>query len=193
MSTNPNVPVWLQDSDDDALKYVESAASPPTSTTIPSETDAPPSPNVDRSGRSCCRYTHYIISIIFFALFVASAVFKKGDSGGISIVWTIFYVMHAVTVGACLIFLSCCKVPCVKKPLVMLVSSMTVWSITMVVFSALEVSKTLSGGPANGGGNQNWTNKQEKAYQLGGAVLGLVSALYYILLCWLSGKGDNKE
>jgi hypothetical protein len=198
-TTNSNLPEWLQDNNKD----VESNPTPASSgalemespeTTTPAATNETHSSSTPtRSAGRCLRWTNIAVSLFFFVIFVASAIFKKGDGGGSAILWLLFYIMHAVTAGTCLLLQSCCRKPCVERPVMFLAVSMVVWSIIMVAMSGKQLADTPAGGPDAGGDNNNWSNRQEKAYELAGASLGLASGLYHVLIYKCCKKNDNKE
>lgn len=197
--SNPNVPEWLKDTNtnNDASKDVESNA--PTSTpTLSSVEMATPAdaaaaaPSESACGR-CLKLMSCGISLCFFAIFVASATFQGNDTGNSAIVWTIFYALHAVVAGACMV-LQCCNVlPCVEKPVLSLASSMLIWSIIMVVTTSIKLSDAESGGADQGGDSANWNDKEEKAYEVAGAALGLASGLYHVLVRKFCVKRETRD
>lgn len=189
--SNPNVPEWTNTTSD-ASKDVEfnAPASNPTIMssveldtidTTPAGAVASTAPS-ERTGGRCLKWMNSGISLFFFAIFVASAIFKTNDAGGVSVLWTLFYSLQAIVAGACLVLQCCLKLPCVRKPVLGLAVSMLVWSIIMVIITSINLADAPGGGPSEGGDNNDWTNREEKAYELAGAALGLASALYHVLV-----------
>jgi hypothetical protein len=187
-TTNPNLPEWLQDNNKDVESNPTPASSgalemeSPETTTASAASTPTNSGNTARGGSRCLQWANIAVSLFFFVIFGASAIFKKGDGGGSAVLWLLFYIMHAVTAGACVLLVRCCPVPCVERPIMGLAIFMVVWSIFMVAMSAKQLADTPAGGADAGGDNNNWSNRQEKAYELAGASLGLASGLYHVLV-----------
>jgi hypothetical protein len=56
---------------------------------------------------------------------------------------------------------------------------MIVWSVVYIVIDALDFKDTPKGGSKEGGDNDNQTRRQELGYDLGGASLVCLSAIYH--------------
>ena len=85
--------------------------------------------------------------------------------------------------------------PRIDKPLTALGFAMLVFSLGMVTASAVKLSKADASDAGEDAAKFN--DKEEKAYEVAGAALGLVSAIYHIAVwkfcCQSAKKGNHDE
>jgi hypothetical protein len=75
-----------------------------------------------------------------------------------------------------------------------LTAAVAIWSIVYIVISSLKLKDTPKGGDTTGtGDNANQTLRQEYAYELAGASIGLVSSLYHACMAKYCANKNNKE
>jgi hypothetical protein len=132
-----------------------------------------------------------IVSILFFGVFVYSATTQDNDADGWQ--WTIFYSLNAALVAAFVVYYVCCFP---LKVLYLLATAMGVWSIVYIVIAALKFKDAPKGGPDAGtGDNDNMTEREEIGFEMGGAALGLLSALYHVCIakCCINKEGKKPE
>jgi hypothetical protein len=120
-------------------------------------------------------------SVFFVALFAISASFQGNDASA-SLLWMLFYALHAVAAALFLVFACCVGLPCLDRPMVGLGAAMAVWSVVLVTVSAIRLAGAAAGGPRAGGDASAFTDREEKALEVAGAALGLVSALYHTIV-----------
>jgi hypothetical protein len=130
-----------------------------------------------------CNYICMAISAFLFILFVASSVVQDNDTGGSAIVYLLFYALHAIVAGLYLLSTCLCTQRCAKGVIALGVG-MFVWSVVFVIISSVQVSKLT---PADdiveeGGDNPHATKKEEIAYEIAGAALGMCSTMYHIFM-----------
>jgi Transmembrane family 220, helix len=134
-----------------------------------------PSPSLSRS-------MHGIligVGLFFFAIFLMSAIFQYNDQG--IMVWLIFYYALAVLalVGValhCGLFVS--NREFIKKGLYGACLALLVYSVVLTIISALAVAKA---DPEDKGEDaENFNDKEEKGFELGGAMLGMVSVAFNV-------------
>jgi hypothetical protein len=135
----------------------------------------------------CKKWTCIIVSTILFVLFVASSTFQQNDTGGSAITYLLFYALHAIVAGAYLLSYCLCT-PRLFKVVQTLGVSMMIWSIVFIILSSVQYTNTDSGGTNAGGDNPNATKKEEIAYEIAGATLGLASAMYHVFIVYRAGQ-----
>ena len=201
-----NAPDWLQESDPPTKGSVSAAATDSNNFTMSSlELDdggAAPSSGAaaaatSPSSGSChgkfIKCLNWGTSLFFLVIFIVSATFQENDGSG-SILWMIYYILHAVTVAFYFFFRACANVPRVDKPLMALGGGMLVFSIGMVCASAVKLTKADASDAGEDAAKFN--DKEEKAYEVAGATLGLVSAIYHIAIwkfCCQSAKKSSED
>jgi hypothetical protein len=193
-----DLPDWLKETDGDktaATAAPQSAAptgdSEPgtnsaTASTSSMELKSRPEPSpISR----CCRWCMAIVSLLFFIIFVTSATFQNNDSGGSAFLWGLFYSAHAVLAALCF-SLRCAKnLACIAKPVQFLSACMVIFSIVMVSISMKQLVDAHESNP--GPDSERWNDREEKSYEVAGAALGLVSALFHVLM-WHFCSGTSK-
>ena len=99
--------------------------------------------------------------------------------------WKFFYSMHAVSVGLFVVAKGVLRnngAKLMKKPLGVLLFTMSIWSIVLVVMSAINVHGAPKGDQDPGGDAPEFNDREEKVLELSGATLCMCSALYHIAL-----------
>lgn len=122
------------------------------------------------------------ISVVFFAIFLMSAIFQHNDQG--IIVWILFY--YALTVLAlvgialhCGLFVSnTTEGSLLKTALYGACLGMMVFSIVLLILSAVAFAQADSSD--EGQDAENLNDKEEKAFEMGGAILGLISTFFHL-------------
>jgi hypothetical protein len=198
-----DLPDWLKDTDGD-----KTAATAPQSSSPAAKGDSELGDAVATTGRKsmelksrpepspisqCCRWCMAIVSLLFFIIFVTSASFQSNDAGGSAIAWWLFYSLHAVLAALCF-SLRCAKnLACIAKPVQFLATCMVIFSIVMMSISLKQLVEAHESNP--GPDSERWNDKEEKSYEVAGAALGLISALYHVLMwhfCSGRGKAESK-
>ncbi len=123
------------------------------------------------------------ISAFLFVLFVASSVVQDNDTGVTAFVYLIFYAFHAIVAGAYFFSHFMCK-SMLTQLVTGLGGGMLGWSIVLVVLSSIDYSKTTAQDDVTdaGGDNPNATKKEEIAYEIAGAALGVISSIYHVCM-----------
>lgn len=120
---------------------------------------------------SCRTISLLLVSGILLALWIYSATVQKNDLQGIQ--WIVFYSLHA-TLAATFIVYWLCWFP--EKVLYVLSAAMSVWSIVYIVMASIQLSKTDKGGANT---ENERTEFEDTAFELGGACVALLNALYH--------------
>jgi hypothetical protein len=175
--TTTNTNTNANDSEPDATRTSTKAKAARNTSNDDNET------NTSSTCSKIIKYGCMVISAILFVLFVASTVVQKNDTGGTAILYLIFYALHAVVAGA-YILSHCMCTPCFYKIVNTLAFPMLVWSITLMIISSVQYSKTT---PEDdiieaGGDNPNATKREEIAYEIAGAILGALSTMFHIFM-----------
>jgi hypothetical protein len=139
---------------------------------------------------SCGAVMILLISTAFLALFVYSATTQNNDSDKLK--WVIFYALSASLAALFMVSYMCCFP---AKVFYVLSVGMIIWSIVIIVMTAMDFKKTEKGGAKVGtGDNDNQTLRQELGYELGGASLSLLSSLYHMtMVCCCMNKQKKDE
>lgn len=148
----------------------------------------------------CGRRTRTILLgplLILAALFVYSFAVQFNDASDMAS-WLAFYAAHVLFALVCIIVLSpcCCGSNISGQGRIVLLASAAVlgiWSVVMVILSAVDLSKTEAGGEERGGDNDGATEREEKAYEVAGAAVGLVSAMYAACLVKTAPSADDRQ
>jgi hypothetical protein len=114
---------------------------------------------------NCWRYAaRYSFGLLLSLLFVYSFVVQFNDTDGVGN-WALFYLLHGF-----LAVLGLANLPKLRPIMAVMAGAMIVWSIVMVIItSSIQLAKTeAGGGGVEGGDNNNATDREEKAYELGG-------------------------
>ena len=196
-------PDWLQDSGPPPKGSVSSAAADSNNFTSSLELDdgaAPTSTSTAAeagSSGSCVpkfvKCLNWSTSLFFLGIFILSATFQENDGSG-SIIWLLYYALHAVMVAFYFFFRACANVACVDKPLLALGGAMLIFSVVMVSISAAKLSSADASDPGQDAAKFN--DKEEKAFEVAGSTLGLISAMYHIAIwkfCCQSAKKENED
>jgi hypothetical protein len=120
------------------------------------------------------------IQVFLVFLFLASFAVQFNDAADV-IAWIIFYFAQAVLAFGMAVYLTYPQkyFDCYSRQrgLAQMAGSLAIWSLVLVVIASIDMAKTPSGGEEEGGDNDSATKREEIAYELGGAMLGLVAAL----------------
>lgn len=205
MASTSEVPAWLQGNNNNNNNDTDDAANPDVTATMKDEemgnmtavdvdtpTAAPTTSKDDHQIASteqtskCSKVTKCIvlsISAFLFVLFIASSVVQDNDTGGTAVVYLIFYALHAIVAGAYFFSNFMCRVR-LNQLVTGLGGGMLVWSIVFIIISSVQYSNTTSADDVTdaGGDNPNATKKEEIAYEIAGAALGAISAVYHICM-----------
>ena len=154
------------------------------------DTPSPSGEPTDANSTPCCSTLLGTIlrgaaALLLFVLFGYGA-FVQGNDDGAVLMWTIFYIVHALANVVALVGYICTFIESVICTTMFRANlAMIVWSTVLVLITAVQLSKTEHGGDVAGGDMPKAEEREEKAYELAGATLGLVSAschaLYYRL------------
>jgi hypothetical protein len=192
-----DLPDWLKDTDGDKTAATAPQSSSPakedpelgaTSATSGKRMELKSRPEPSAISR-CCGWCMAIVSLLFFIIFVTSASFQSNDAGGSAIAWWLFYSLHAVLAALCFSLRCAKKLACISKPVQFLATCMVIFSIVMVSISTKQLVDAHESNP--GPDSERWNDKEEKSYEVAGAGLGLVSALYHVLM-WHFCSGRSK-
>lgn len=129
--------------------------------------------------RICC-CIRMSLSILLLVIFVYSTVVQFNDEN-LSVAWTLFYLLHAIVILLILALLRRGNTLKAEGTMFTLlpVIGISLWSLVFIAVTSLELSRTPAGGPEEGGDNPGASEREEIAYELAGACLGLVSAAYH--------------
>lgn len=86
----------------------------------------------------------------------------------------------------------CCTV-ILSKPILVVALLMSVWSIILLGLAASDLAKANKGGSTQGGDANNRTYREEVGFEFGGALLGVLSCVYHVLMvqcCDNQSKGE---
>lgn len=111
----------------------------------------------------------YTVSILLFALFIYAAVVQNNDSD--AVVWYLFYALHAVLPATVILH---CVFP--AKVTYVLSAVMVLYSLVLIIISAVNLAGVKEGEKTQNGQS---SLQEELAFELGGACLGLISAVYH--------------
>jgi hypothetical protein len=141
--------------------------------------DTPPPGTVSKVSMCNCKTIFLsIISFCFLGLFVYSATTQDNDVDGLQ--WMFYYAVNATLVAVFIVYYACCFP---LKVLYLLSTSVVIWSCVYIVIAALKLSDTPKGGDdKDTGDNDNMTLREEYAFELAGASLGLFSAMYHVFI-----------
>lgn len=165
--SSDNTPTWTSNNNED-----------PSSSSAVDDIALNNAEGVDSSsspGRPARTFFHwrsivfYTVSILLFALFIYAAVVQNNDSD--VVVWYFFYALHAVLPATVILH---CVFP--AKITYVLSAVMVIYSLVLIIISAVNL-----GGVKEGEQTQNGQSslQEELAFELGGACLGLISAVYH--------------
>lgn len=98
--------------------------------------------------------------------------------------------MHAILAMLGVIRPFCCT-QLLGKPILLISVGMFVWSVILMGLAAYDLAKAEKGGPTEGGDANNSTNRQEIGFELGGALLGVLSTIYHIVMVQCCDKKDD--
>jgi hypothetical protein len=141
-----------------------------------------------KSGR-CFLYFKLAIGVILSVVFVISASLEFNDTDKV-IMWFIFYVIHAILAmfGVVRPF---CLTQLLSKPMLLVSMGMLVWSLVLMGLAAWDLAKAEKGGATQGGDANAQTYRQEVGFELGGAILGILSTIYHVAMVQCCDKkGD---
>jgi hypothetical protein len=149
---------------------------------------AVPKQEPKKRGR-CLLWFKLALGIILTVLFVISASLEFNDTSRV-IMWFLFYLFNAILAGVGVIR-PFCLTQLLSKPILLVSGCMLVWAVVLVGLAASDLAKTKPGGSTEGGDADNRTYRQEVGFELGGAILGLLSAIYHVVMVMCCDKkGD---
>ena len=98
--------------------------------------------------------------------------------------------MHAILAALFLLFKSFFSIwkAKVDRLLLILCLGMSIWSVVMVVKSSIQVFQAAG----EGEDSENFSDQEEKFFELAGAALGFISAVYHVLF-WSFCRKDGVE
>mmetsp|Transcript_31943 Transcript_31943/g.52728 ORF Transcript_31943/g.52728 Transcript_31943/m.52728 type:complete len:222 (-) Transcript_31943:242-907(-) len=147
----------------------------------------PKEPSSSRKG--CGKGTFlFFVSIVFLALFVYSAVVQDNDND--SLLWLFFYALHAAIPCVFLVHYFICFP---QNIVYGLSAIMIIYSCALIVIASINLSKTGAGGAKQGTGNEDdRTLQEELIFEVAGAGIGLLSALYHVMvtMCCVTKKEE---
>lgn len=180
-------PDWLKANDADVEAGSTTELDTPTSQSTTDTTtnknnnggdDSPGSSSKRSFTCSCGAAMVLLISTAFLGLFVYSAIVQNNDGDGLQ--WLIFYALNGALVAMFMLYYMCCFP---QKAIYGLGFGMTVWAIVYIVIASLNFRDAPKGGDKAGtGDNDNQTLREEIGYEIGGASLGALSALYHVFM-----------
>lgn len=188
-TTGSGTPDWLQTNDEEAAASGGFAADLEKVTSDEPAEDSPTNKKKKRKSSttrdtsagddspsrpplcSCRTIFLLLVSGIFMALWIYSAIVQNNDLQGIQ--WIVFYSLHASLAATFMVYWLCCFP---EKVLYLLAAAMSVWSIVYVIIASIQLSKTDKGGADTENGRSEF---EDIAYELGGACVALLSALYH--------------
>mmetsp|Transcript_8428 Transcript_8428/g.12212 ORF Transcript_8428/g.12212 Transcript_8428/m.12212 type:complete len:177 (-) Transcript_8428:45-575(-) len=143
------------------------------------------SDQINNKANKCGLFAGYFLCFAFLVIFIVSATFQDND-GSERYLWTIFYIMHATIAALVLLFKSCFSAWKTKAelPLLLLSLAMIIWSIVMITKSAIEIPQA----SGDGEDSENFSDEEEKIFELSGSILGLISTIYHALFWQCCGK-----
>lgn len=142
--------------------------------------------------RNCRRTIHLALLLILGALFTYSFVVQFNDGADVAL-WLVFYVAQAAVAFLGVVILSPCGPNRGRSVLLSAALIMGLWSVVMIILSSIDLAKTEAGGEETGGDNDGATEREEKAYEVAGAALGLASAMYVACLAKAAAPEGNEE
>lgn len=142
-----------------------------------------------KTGRGCMWWTHLFLGTVLSILFIVAASLQWTDKN-LSLQWGIFYVIHAILAILGTLRLCMCK-GMLTKPILFTGAAMLIWSIVLLCIAAVDLSKTPKNTP--GEDTNNRTARQEIGFELGGAILGCLSCIYFIMMCMCCDKAPKKD
>eukprot|EP00568_Trieres_chinensis_P004383 CAMPEP_0183303300 /NCGR_PEP_ID=MMETSP0160_2-20130417/8792_1 /TAXON_ID=2839 ORGANISM="Odontella Sinensis, Strain Grunow 1884" /NCGR_SAMPLE_ID=MMETSP0160_2 /ASSEMBLY_ACC=CAM_ASM_000250 /LENGTH=174 /DNA_ID=CAMNT_0025466187 /DNA_START=34 /DNA_END=558 /DNA_ORIENTATION=- len=141
--------------------------------------DNPPSSPTQKNRRR--KIIFLAPAVIFSSLFVISFSVELYDSN-YAAAWLAFYALHAVLAISVLIFSCANRLPAHARLVLGGAAALLVWSIHMIVITSVDLARTEHGGEVKGGDINSATEREEKAFEVGGSTLGMVSAAYAMFL-----------
>ena len=85
----------------------------------------------------------------------------------------------------------CCTL-LLSKPILVVALMMSIWSIILLGLAASDLAKAPKGGSTQGGDANNRTYREEVGFEMGGALLGILSCIYHVVMVQCCDK-DSKE
>ena len=158
------------------------------STTISTTADDTTTPS---SSRNWCRWVRIGLGLILTALFCICAYYEFNDQK-LAYMWAIFYLLHAILALAATLRVCMCT-SLLTLPLLILAGGMLLWSLILMAIAAADVAKTPKGGSTQGGGSDNQTPLVEAGFNLGGSLIGVLSATYYMVDIKCCTKKNNDD
>ena len=179
-------PSWLRETGTD--ENSSAVASPTLSPALNDSDEQEPSP---RRRRWCPTVALTIVSALFLVLFVYAAIANSNDGEGFRIMWIAFYSLHAALAGLAIVQRACAVLNTFLPSMAIFLA---VWSTTLMILAAIQASRTDSGGPEQGGDIDGRDEKEEHIFEAAGAGLGLLSALFHLLVvkCLGQQKGSDE-
>ncbi len=146
---------------------------------VPTKASAP-TPKKNR-----CRFISLLsVSAFFFALFIYSASVQKNDPDGLQ--WLLFYSFHASVAGMFILHISC-FFP--DKVIYFVSSAMSIWSAVFIVIAAVKLHDAIvNGGKYVSQDIPGLSTHEELIFELVGALLTLMSALYHMIMTKCCGN-----
>lgn len=120
---------------------------------------------------------------VFAVLFFASFALQFNDSGQI-FNWAVFYFLQTLIAVGGGLYITYQKFHSVRRIGLTLSLFLLIWAFVLVIITAKNLVDTGKGGEKEGGDIDGQTDRVAKAYELGGAVLGLVAAAFQTV-CFL--------
>ena len=141
------------------------------------EMDASASPN--STMRLPTKIVHTTISTLLLVLFLYSAVTQHNDNDGV-FVWILFYYSNAFLAALALTFyfgLYKSSPALVTNGLYLVAGLIWLWALILAIMSGIAFANASS--EDEGGDAASFNDKEEKAFEMSGALLGLVAAVFH--------------
>ena len=183
-------PSWLQETGTDTNNSPAVAAASPTPSPALNgmEDEEEEYPGGGRGRRWGPTIALGMVSTLFLVLFVYAAVVNTNDGEGFRVMWICFYALHAILSGLTIVHRVGCSCAALGTLLPSVATFLVVWSTALMILASVQASRTDSGGPEEGGDIDGRDEKEEHIFEAAGAGLGLLSALFHLLVVKYLGE-----
>jgi len=127
-------------------------------------------------GGKCFPFTTYGLSLGFFAAFVVAAILQTDDLD-----WLLFYCISAASVALFVLHRACYSgMACLEKPVAIFGLAITIWAIVLLVIASIKLAKAKN--------DNDDDEKKERAYEVTGSAVGLLSGIYHFTIMKCCGN-----
>jgi hypothetical protein len=117
------------------------------------------------------------VEVVLAVLFFASFVLQFNDDDQI-FNWVVFYGLHSILAVAVGLYITFEKFKPLRLYGISVSGLLVVWGFVLVITTSVDLAKSDKGGDADGGDIDGATDREAKAFELGGAALGLMAGLF---------------